>query len=342
MENEVLKRIGFKVLLLAILLVGMNYIYQHFFFKADLTKYSDIAEQVNSLPQNVDIIYLGESSNVTYLEKDRDKRAISEFINEYLPDLDVVDITKPASHSGIYYAILNQIPAKNVAKTVIVTLNLRSFNAQWIYSDLETPLQRGLVLMRNNSPLVNRLMLSFKDYDIKSKQERERQFKEQWLADEFKVPFPFPHKNVKDWDYWQAMNPIKDSSGNIDQYQTIITTQFIKTYGFQIDTLNNPRIQDFDAIVALAKQRNWNLVFNLMGENTEKAERLVGKELVYFMRENRDLLVNYYGRKGVVVVDNLETIPDSLYVDKDFPTEHYAEKGRKDIAKNVANAIKND
>jgi hypothetical protein len=336
MQSGVLYKIGIKLLLLAALLVGMNFVYKKFWFEEDLQKYSDIINQIRELPLDADVLYIGESSNITYLEEDEDKRSISEFIGEYLPALKVADITKPASHAGIYIDLLKKIPLESEITAVVVTLNMRSFNAQWIYSDLETPLQKSLVLLQNYPPLVNRLFLSFQDYDIKSISERERQFKEKWVRDEFNVPFDFPHKHVSDWDYWQATHPLLDSTGKEDQAKTILACQYIKTYGFQIDTVNNPRIHDFDEIIELAKERNWNLVFNLMAENVTKAEILCGKEIGYFMRTNRTILVNYFGKKGIPVVDNLEVVPNELYVDKDFPTEHYAEQGRKDIAKNVA------
>ncbi|RLD65559.1 MAG: DUF4843 domain-containing protein, partial [Bacteroidetes bacterium] len=102
----------------------------------------------------------------------------------------------------------------------------------------------------------------------------------------------------------------------------------------------NPRMAEFDAIVDLARERGWNLVFNLMAENMEKAEQLVGDDLIFLMNENRELLLNYYRAKGVLVVDNLSGVEDSQFTDQNWTTEHYAEKGRKAIAKRVAAAMK--
>ena len=57
------------------------------------------------------------------------------------------------------------------------------------------------------------------------------------------------------------------------------------------------------------------------------------------MQENRKLLINYFTRKGVTVVDNMDDIENDLFVDQDWTTEHYAEKGRKTIAGNVADSL---
>ena len=137
-----------------------------------------------------------------------------------------------------------------------------------------------------------------------------------------------------------SYNGIRDDSGKIDRAQTELACHYIKAYGFQIDTLRNPRIADFDAIVELAREREWNLVFNLMAENMEKAGYLVGDDLLYLMNANRELLKNYYGSRGVLVVDNLSRVEDEQFTDQDWTTEHYGERGRKTIAKQVALALK--
>lgn len=77
-----------------------------------------------------------------------------------------------------------------------------------------------------------------------------------------------------------------NEDGSKNSEATVLACHYIKTYAFQIDTIQNPRIKDFDNIVALAKKRNWNLVFNLMAENIDKAESLVGNELVSFIKQN--------------------------------------------------------
>ena len=43
---------------------------------------------------------------------------------------------------------------------------------------------------------------------------------------------------------------------------------------------------------------------------------------------------------GVKVVNNLESVSDASYLDRNWTTEHYDEAGRKTIAKNVAGGLK--
>jgi hypothetical protein len=331
----------YKFIVLLIILVGLNFVYTYFFYEKDLQKYSDIIE----LPRKVyndksEIIYIGESSDFTSRSNDVDKRAISDFISDYYPAKKFGFIRKAASHAGIYYELLRNIPENSNIKTVIVTLNLRSFDANWIYSNLETPLQKSIVLIKDYPPLFNRLLLAFRGYDIKTDAEREKQFKEKWKKDILVFPQPFKYNNVIDWDKGMATEGKRNPDGSINYPVTELACHYIKTYAFQIDTLTNPRIKDFDKIVALARERNWNLVFNLLAENIVLADSLVGKELVYFMKQNRDLLIKRYNKNGAIVVDNLECVPNKEFIDQNWTTEHYAENGRRIVAKNVADSLR--
>lgn len=340
MSRKTWKNIALRLVSLVVLFLLMNLIYKCFFFEKDLQKYSSIIMLVRDVPLDADMIYLGESSNNTTRADDQDKRKISDFIADYYPGLALYDLTKPAAHAGIFKVLLQQMPEESEVETLIVTLTLRSFNAQWIHSPLETSLQKSLVLLKPYPPLVNRFLLSFKAYDIKSKEEREADFKRQWQKDKLHFPYEFQHEDVMRWDRWMASEGIPDESGEIDRASTELACHYIKAYGFQIDTLKNPRISDFDEIVELARERGWNLVFNLMAENMEKAGELVGEDLLFLMNENRELLLNYYQSKGVMVVDNLSLVNDAQFIDQAWTTEHYAEKGRKTVAKHVALGLK--
>lgn len=321
---------------LFILVTILNFIYKIWFYEADLREHSSVIEKIRELPGDADIIYLGESSNTNSRKTDTDRRSISAFTGDYFPELKTCDITHNASHAGIYKVLLENIPKENQAETIIVTLNLRSFNAQWIYSDLETPLQKSMVLIKKYPPLVNRMLLSFKAYDIKSNEERTEQFKKKWEKDILHFPYTCQFRNVIQWDKWMAVNGVMDSIGNKDVALTNLACHYVKAYAFQIDTTKNPRIKDFNKIIRLAEKRGWNLVFNLMAENTEQAAKLVGKDLVFLMEENRNLLVNYFEARGVSVVDNLNAVPDEQFTDRTWTTEHYGEEGRRIIALNLA------
>ena len=337
-----MKKLIYKFALLAALLVLMNWIYGKFFFKDDLLKHSDeveLAWQVTN--DSCVVVYTGESSNHTYSWKDKDQRKISDFIFDHFPGLRCGDMTKAASHAEVYYYLLENIPENAPVETVIVTMNIRSFGYDWIESDLENAIQKQLVLIKDYPPFFNRFRLAFKDYDIKTEQERSKARYYHLCNDKIVFPYPFNYSTSHEWDYAKAHEGVIDSEGNWNNTLTILACHYIKTYGFQIHE-NNPRIKDFDNIVKLAKERGWHLIFNLLAENVDRANELVGNDIIFLIKQNRDFLLNRYGNiENVTVVDNIGDVRNELFIDQNWTTEHYSEMGRRTIANHVAQAVSN-
>ena len=336
-----MKKFLIRILMAAALLFVLNWIYTKWFFKKDVAEHSDILELVWQVTEDsCRIVYLGESSNNTCGVQETDKRKISAYLGEYFPEVKTGDMTKAASHAQTYYYLLKNIPKKSTVETVVVTMNLRSFDARWIYSNLETPLRKQLVLMEKYPPLMNRFLLALKAYPIRSEAELDSLTRQHWREDPLVFPYDFEWDNVYQWDSATAWQGRNNYEGQYDPKWTELVCHYIKSYGFFL-TDDNPRLKDFDDIVALSRKRGWHLVFNLMAENVDKANCLVGKDLMYLMKHNHDYLMNRYGHlEGVTVVDNLNLVRDVNFIDQDWTTEHYYEEGRRIIAKNVAEALK--
>ena len=323
------------VLLVSLLSLLAEGLYRLLFYQHDRHTYSaPLAQLVDTInATGADILYLGESSNHTYGLDDTDTAWISEMVARHYPGLSVRDMTHDASHGEVYYLLLHNLSSDCPVSTVVVTLNLRSFGIGWIASPLETVLQKRIAMLCLRPALVNRAVLSFKAYDIKSTDERYRQMNDYWAL------HPLPnHPSVPQWgDSVNAQSVATEGSN--DALGTMPGT-FVRNYAFLIDTFDNPRISDFDRIVSLAQTRGWNLVFNLLAEDVEWADQLVGSDLTTLMRHNAGLLEERYSRMGVTVVNNFDCVPDSLFRDRDWTTEHYVQQGRQAIADNVATALR--
>ena len=335
-----MKKLLIRIGMVLVMLLLLNWVYSRWFFEKDLRKHSDIVElswQVTD--DSCRIIYLGESSNNHYGDEEDNHQKISDITAEYFPKVKMGDLTHSASHAQTYYYMLKHVPASSAVETVVVTMNLRSFGPLWIYSKLETPLRKQLVLLEDYPPLVNRFLLAFKAYPIKTEEEWEELVFEHWKCDTFNIPH-LPWYTTADWNYAMYTYGWYDAKGQRDWELTSLACHYIKTYAFKI-TEDNPRVKDFDAIVELCHQRGWNLVFNLMAENVDKANELVGKDLMLLFRLNRDFLLQRYGNmKGVRVVNNLSLVRDVNFIDQDWTTEHYYEEGRRIIADHLASALK--
>lgn len=336
-----MKKLLIRIAVVAVMLVALNWVYSKWFFKKDLVKYSDIVElswQVTD--DSCRIVYVGESSNNHFGSEEVNRRKISAYTSDYFPNVKMGDMTKEASHAQTFYYMLKHIPEDASVETVVVTMNLRSFGPFWIYSRLETALRKQLVLLKDYPPFFNRFLLAFKAYPIHNEEEWLSMALEYGRNALLDFPYEFPYSTFVEWDAKKAWNGWRDDNGNRNQAKTELACHYIKTYAFNIND-DNPRVADFDAIVDLCRQRGWHLVFNLMAENVDKVNELVGEDLLFLMRRNRDYLLQRYGSlDDVVVIDNMSLVRDVNFIDQNWTTEHYYEGGRRIVADNLAKTLK--
>ena len=338
MKRTIIKGICFVAMLIGILAIA-NIIYVRWFYNDDIIEAdATMLFQLDSLQNVSDVIYIGESSNATYSPTDTCSKTISELIQRQTPGIVIGTLQHGAYHANGYLELIKNIKTGSRVKTLIVTMNLRSFGAAWINSNLETPLMKANVMYAKYPPIIKRMMLALGAYDQKTNEERGRIMNDHWSYDKLNVAADFPYKNSQDWNRERAFSPMDTfPDGSLNAAQKDLACNYIKILGFSIDTLTNPRIKDFDEIVRVAKEKNLNLVFNLMAENVDGADSLVGYQLTLLLRQNRDLLMNRYNKDGVIVVDNLELVSEKNFIEQDVISEHYDQVGRLQIASNVVN-----
>lgn len=332
-----IKYIAVRIVLVMALVFASNKIYEITFWESDIAQHGDILENLWQVDDNADVIYFGESSNFHGTIEDTNQHAISTVLDQLLSQLKVDVVQNSGIHSGTYYAVIQNIPETSQVKYLVVTMNFRSFTANWRYSHSENYLAKTERMLEPGLPIFNRFMVSLKAYDYKTNQERTNQVQEEW-----RKPLGiegFEYDNVVSWDSAMAWQTWVNDNPNLNKDNVGLACHYIKNFAFNIDPLTNERIHDFDKIVELAQQRGYTLIFNLLGENVEEGQKLVGDKLINLMENNRQLLINRYENKGAIVVDNLYNIPDSCFVDRGWPTEHYNQEGKNFIAKDLATVI---
>lgn len=334
------RKIIIKIAGVVLVLLVLNVIYTRFLYPADLKeKYPESYDIINT-QQLTDIYYFGESSNITYDPADSVRSTIAELTNLFYPSLKITTINKPATHLGIYKEWLKELdPTKKMPKAVVLTLNVRSFDAAWIHSKLETALRESLVLRKPFPPIVNRFMLSLQAFDNKTEQQREQDMLEEWRTKQLRFPFPFKYRTVAEWDQAMSQGHYTKPDGTWDVAKITLACHYIKSYAFNLDD-SNPRVNDLDEIKRWCDQKKLPLYLNLMAENVQYADSLVGKELVFLMKQNRDYLVNRYQGNNCTVVDNFISVEGKEFIDQDWTTEHYKYKGRMIVARNLADSLK--
>lgn len=321
-------------------LLMLNLLYGVTLFNADLKVKSPELWDIKKNLHQADVFYFGESSDQTYSPNDSVKLKISALTSLFFPGIKLVAIDKSASHAGIYkYWISTMISFKQRPKAIIVTLNLRSFGAAWIHSKLETQLQESTVLARPYPNILNRFALALQVYDHKSESLRNEETMLAWKTTKLLPAGELKYATTHQWDSAMAKGTYLKSDGSWDLQKIDLACNYIKNYAFNINE-SNPRLMDFDEIAACCAKNNIPLYLNLMAENVEYADSLVGKELVFLMHKNRNFLVERYNKGNCRVVDNLELVSGREFIDQNWTTEHYTQRGRMKIARNLALSLR--
>ncbi len=332
------KILAYILVFIAIIFVA-NYSYVKLgLYDADIIKCNaELIYKLDSSLNTHNIMYFGESSNFTFSEKDSSKRSISELIEQNNPNYKILTISKGAIHAGTFKLFIKRINTTSSIKTVILTVNLRSFGINWIESDLETNLSRANILYSTLPPIVKKCFLSFKAYDNQELFKRKETIKWHYKHDKFKLPV-LKYENVRDWDKDLFNKGVLNANGIKDEERTNIACHFIKNYAFTINE-NNPRIKDLDEIITYCATNKITLIFNILPENYERASQLCGKDLEVLMRDNITFIKKRYESK-TLLINNFDLLKDSCFIDRNWPTEHYIYFGRKAVSDKINEQLK--
>jgi hypothetical protein len=257
-------------------------------------------------------------------------------------------------------------------KTVVITVNMRSFGPSAMFNGNEASNQQEAIFYSHRTALLNRVYVSLHHYDNRDSREMERA-KTQWFRTrdlrigggagqhygsthggrglESAGEEWFYHNTVKWWlrDLQRQYAPV---SGEADLARVMpMAEAYLKEFAFLLDE-ENPRVQALDAIVAKCKQEQVDVVFVLLMPNFDHAHRLFGAELTQLMDYNMDFLRKrfagwekeyYKGAFKVGYVDVQRLYGDwaggQHYTDQWYPTEHVDAHIRQFIAQKTAEKI---
>jgi hypothetical protein len=190
-------------------------------------------------------------------------------------------------------------------------------------------------LYKTKSHLLNRFLLSLGFYPHSPKALEQEALLQEWDTTVIPVQPDFKYKTVRAWDNAYANGYYLKPDGSWDMDKIQLACHYIKSYAFYINEQNS-RIKDLDALCNWALQRKIPLVFNIMAENLDYADSLVGPELTRLIRQNRDFIVKRYRSSNVHVLDHLESVKGSDFIDQNWTTEHYNQTGRINISKKTS------
>jgi hypothetical protein len=252
-------------------------------------------------------------------------------VDDSIADYKIMSVDTGAIHAGVFRKLIELIPVNSKTRKIIVHLNYRSLGIGWIQSRLENAILKEMPFYNNYPAIVCRYLQGLNAYEATSDEERERIMLNYWATKP--LPFDPPKNTVKTWcavEKW----------ANEDVTKRQLADNYIKNFAFTIEE-DNPRIVDYDKIVDLCKDKHIELIYVILPENLEEAAYLVDEDLSQLMIENKNILKQRYLEKGVTVVDCFELLGTEHFSEKHFPSEHYFEYGRQEIAKRIIEVLRN-
>ena len=332
---EILKKIVFRLFLVTLLFFVVNFFYAKFMFARDVKKYSPLKPVVDSVYQNADIIYLGESSNTSFNPwTDTISQSIAEHLQGFLPDKKIGSISHESFHLGLFRKILELYPEIS-AQPILVTLNIRAMSPPSVFSGTEARNQQEALFYSDRLPLLTRIFLSLHYYDNANASEREREKMKTWRLNSIKMG-PGSWETTRAW--MNANNKFNDKHPVPTKLRDM-SDAYIKEFGFLLDA-HNPRVQDLRAMIAYAKKNKIRIIFHILPENLEYARALWGQQLLQFMEYNHGYLLHLLQTEKMEYVDNFSIAKGVDFTDQWYPTEHFNTRTRRAIALSLARYLR--
>ncbi len=328
------------ILFLVILVLG-NWFYGNSSWQKDVSKHADLLDSLNNIVNVTDILMLSSSSNYFHQVDDSSKSTVSDFLQTYFPSKRINPIHKGYLHAGMFWSIIRNIPDNSPIETLVIELNLRSFSAFWLYSQVESLYSvQGLFMNPNYPSIIKRALFALDFYDNQTDEERKLQVDKVWKTSEFTLAYQFPFSTVSEWEYDIVhQNFLRKDDGSKNWYLTEKASGLIKAYAFDLSPQGEERIQSFDKILEEAKARNWNVVLVVVPIDVDKIHALLGPEIPRLLLTAQAQLKKRYEKAGVHFIEGVTALPSSLFYEE-FPTEHYLSAGKAWLAEQIALQLK--
>lgn len=331
---EMVKKIALRLAVFVAFFFLCDEVYFRFFYQKDVVRYSRVKNRIDSAFAMGDIVYLGESSNTSFNPwTDTFSYSISDFLQAYIPDKKVMDVTHEGFHPGLFLQMLNLLTQENKPEILVMTVNMRTMGPAARFSGNESSNSQEALFYSKRPALLTRAFLSLHYYDNRSSLEMERLKFQYWRTrpvQNFHIKNEYNYNTALEW-----LGHVAASDRDAKWKQ--IADAYIKEFAW-ILTPDNPRVQDLIKMAKICREHKIRLIFHILPENREYAEYMFGKNLLNIMDANVNLL-NGILSKYAVVVNNYNVSKGVQYTDQFYPTEHINAELRKLIAYNISRRI---
>lgn len=322
-----------KLLLLAVLVMGLHAAYSLWINPAGMDEAvgeSNSERIINSVTAlqgaGTNVLFFGDSVNFCFAPQDEDKGSIASFVGILVPEVNLSVFDGRAFHLGVFNAYCRFLAKQAVRPDVIlVPVNLRSFSTHWIeqpgwqFKDLQRYLRRNDAWLR----LLMRPGRAF-----------------QLLKDSDKTWPEFMSEPVYNGkiEVGVVSNYLGSQYDEPDREKTIRKIEF---YYMQQVVAENSRLHDLDSLASWGEAQSAPIVFYVSPVDWQACDGILGEEFSLQIRRNVQQIKECLQTHGYPVLDLSEALlSDSFYYRSPYPDEHLNEKGRREVARRLAMALR--
>lgn len=286
-------------------------------------RFDELTQLKKYLREKVDIIYFGDSTNITVGKDDSDHRTIAGMLHDMASQWSLGSVVHPAYHIGIYLEFCKYLVRQGYRPVVIIIpINMRSFSPDWDrrphyqYEIQKIILKGGLlksILLAFYKPL---MMFKYNFFTI-SQQE---------FLD---TPVFYGHRQVGTAKDFNNSSYIKYSDKNMKN-------QLIFSYMYGLSL--SPQHRKLKALVETAKlliRNNIKVIFYITPIDWETGEKYLPGEFLKQLRENTQLIISLLSMEGVEVLDISTVLPTNCFYWYLYPNEHLNQRGRMYVAEQL-------
>ena len=320
---KVVKKIAVRVILLALLLVGLNYFYLYVQYPHDLEMYSGKYVDMLAEAEDNDILFFGDCSDV-YKEEDDTAPSVSGFLDSIFP-CQVATISENGFHPGTYVDLLKVLHHRGIKdKTIVMTLNLRGFAPKIVFDETYDPvLKHEMTLLRTDRPaLVNRASMLTPIITEEERKELRTKIDYSWDNDALQHTVQYPFTRYF-WNIYPNAENRKLSLQDIGQ-SYIHDFAFLLDDDYEFVQIRTEQIKEF---WQLADKMNCTLYFYIPPINDKEIYSYGGDELIRLLHENLIWINSNYP----YVIDHSLLFGGSKFVGP-YASSHYTEEGRRQMA----------
>jgi hypothetical protein len=278
-----------------------------------------------------EVFYLGDSVVERVSRHDDDQRGLDEIVREsLLGQLKVASVSHTAYHLGVFYHLIRALEKmRQRPKIVILPINLRSFSPQWDLNPLwqfdqeVKALEQYLADSSYGSSTIKELVKSsefFSQFDS--------------------TPISYPNTPFKYIGQFRAIINTRPETEELRKFR--LEQIFTFHYMHQL-TPDHPKLMCLDKITQLLLRMNISLVTYITPVNFQAGERYAGEAFSKTSKENAAIVSNimqpYRQSSQINFLDFSHFLGSEYFFNKDDPTEHLNQEGRKKLANVINDAV---